>query len=410
MSLKRLEKVLQYTLDDLAKNGRLKGKEQVITDIKKAKGDKGPRYFLKGKEGKPFIRMNSNSYLGLSLKKEIISPGKEATRQFGTGPGAVRFISGTFQIHRKLEQMLAHFHKRDDAIIFSSAYATVVGILAPLISPETIVISDELNHNCIINAIRLSKPADKKIYKHLNMTDLEIEIQKSIDMAKRVIIVTDGIFSMRGDFAPLHKISELSQKYEEKFSEGVIVMVDDSHGVGCFGATGRGTEEYTGAAGIDILVGTLGKAFGVNGGYAVSNQTVITYLRESAPMYIYSNPISPAEAAEACQAIATIESDEGQIILDHLKRMTRRFETGLKEMGYEIIESDHPIVPLMVRDTKKTAGLVNFLLDRGVLATGLNYPVVPKGDEEIRFQINANHTPDDIDTVLAVLKEWKKQQ
>lgn len=408
MGLKRLEKALQFTLQDLAKKGRLKGKEQVITDIRKAKAGKGPRYFLRGKEGKPFIRMNSNSYLGLSLNKELISQGKEATRHFGTGPGAVRFISGTFQIHRKLEQMLAHFHKRDDAIIFSSAYATVVGILAPLISPETIVISDELNHNCIINAIRLSKPADKKIYKHLNMTDLEMEIQKSIDMAKRVIIITDGIFSMRGDFAPLPKISELSQKYQDRFSDGIIVMVDDSHGVGCFGGTGRGTEEYTGASEIDILVGTLGKAFGVNGGYAVSSQTVITYLRESAPMYIYSNPISPAEAAEACQAIAIMESDKGQIILDHLKRMTKRFEAGLKEMNYEIIESDHPIVPLMVRDTKKTAELVNFLLDRGVLATGLNYPVVPKGDEEIRFQINADHTPDDIDAVLAALKEWKK--
>jgi len=409
MSLNKLEKSLQIILDDLGEKGSLKGKEPIITDIRKPKGGKGPRYFLRGKEGKPFIRMNSNSYLGLSLNKELISQGKEATRHFGTGPGAVRFISGTFQIHRKLEQMLAHFHKRDDAIIFSSAYATVVGILAPLLSPETIIISDELNHNCIINAIRLSKPADKKIYKHLNMTDLEMEIQKSIDMAKRVIIITDGIFSMRGDYAPLPKISELSQKYQDKFSEGIIVIVDDSHGVGCFGGTGRGTEEYTGASGIDILVGTLGKAFGVNGGYAVSSQTVITYLRESAPMYIYSNPISPAEAAEACQAIAIMESDKGQIILDHLKRMTSRFETGLKEMGYEIIESDHPIVPLMVRNTKRTAELVNFLIDRGILATGLNYPVVPKGDEEIRFQVNANHTPDDIDTVLDVLKEWKNK-
>jgi len=409
MSLKKLEKVLQVTLDDLEKEGRLKGKELVITDIRKAKGEQGPRYFLKGREGKPFIRMNSNSYLGLSLKKEIISPGKESTRQFGTGPGAVRFISGTFQIHRKLEQKLAHFHHRDDAIIFSSAYATVVGILAPLISPGTVVISDELNHNCIINAIRLSKPADKKIYKHLNMTDLEMEIQKSINEAKRVIIVTDGIFSMRGDYAPLPKISELSQKYQDKFSEGIVVLVDDSHGVGCFGATGRGTEEYTGAEGVDILVGTLGKAFGVNGGYAVSSQTVITYLRENAPLYIYSNPISPAEAAEAHHSLEMMESDEGYIILDHLKRITKRFETGLKELGYEIIESDHPIVPLMVRDTKKTAQLVSFLIENGILATGLNYPIVPKGDEEIRFQVNADHTPYDIDTVLEVLRKWKKQ-
>ncbi|MFW6135073.1 MAG: aminotransferase class I/II-fold pyridoxal phosphate-dependent enzyme [Elusimicrobiota bacterium] len=410
MSLEKLENTLQSTLNNLEREGRLKGKEIVITDIKKAKGQEGPRYFLKGREGKPFIRMNSNSYLGLSLQKEIISRGKEVTQQFGTGPGAVRFISGTFQIHRKLERNLAEFHQRDDAIIFNSAYATVVGILVPLISSDTVVISDELNHNCIINAIRLSRPADKKIYKHLNMTDLEMEIQKSIDEAKRVIIVTDGIFSMRGDYAPLPKIVALSEKYQDKFSEGILVIVDDSHGVGCFGATGRGTEEYTGADGIDILVGTLGKAFGVNGGYAVSSQTVITYLRESAPFYIYSNPISPAEAAEACQSLELMESDEGHNILEHLRRMTKRFETGLKEMGYEIIESDHPIIPLMVRDTKKTKELVGFLIEHGILATGLSYPVVPKGDEEIRFQVNADHTPYDIDKVLEVMKKWKNKK
>jgi len=407
MSIKKLENTLQNTLNELKNECRLKGKEIVITDIRKAKGKEGPRYFLKNKEGKPFIRMNSNSYLGLSLNNKVISKGKEATRQFGTGPGAVRFISGTFQIHRKLEQKVAQFHRREDAIIFSSAYATVLGVLVPLISKDTTVISDELNHNCIINAIRLSQPADKKIYKHLNMTDLEMEIQKSINNARRVIIVTDGIFSMRGDFAPLPKITALAEKYQGEFSEGIIVIVDDSHGVGCFGATGRGTEEYTGAEGIDILVGTLGKAFGVNGGYAVSGQTVVTYLRENAPLYIYSNPISPAEAAEAYQSLELLESERGQAILDHLNRMTKRFETGLKEMGYEIIESDHPIVPLMVRDTQKTGELVNFLIENGILATGLNYPVVPRGDEEIRFQVNADHTPYDIDTVLEVLKKWK---
>jgi glycine C-acetyltransferase len=408
MSLEKLENVLQATLDNLDSEGRLKGKEIVITDIRKAKGEEGPRYFLKGKEGKLFIRMNSNSYLGMSLRKEVISRGKDATRKFGTGPGAVRFISGTFQIHRKLEQELAQFHHREDAIVFSSAYATVVGILAPLISPETVVISDELNHNCIINAIRLARPADRKIYRHLDMKELEEQIKQSVEQAKRLLIVTDGIFSMRGDYAPLAEISSISKKYQDHFSEGIVLIVDDSHGVGCFGATGRGTEEYTGADGVDILVGTLGKAFGINGGYAVSSQTVITYLRENAPLYIYSNPICPSEAAEACQSLEIMESDEGQFILDHLKRMTKRFETGLKELGYEIIESDHPIVPLMVRDTKKTAELVKFLIEYGILATGLNYPVVPKGDEEIRFQVNADHTPHDIDTVLEVLRKWKK--
>ncbi len=407
MGLEKLREVLKTSLADLEREGRLKGKEMIITEIRKAEGEEGPRYFLKGKEGKPFLRMNSNSYLGLSLRKEMISRGEETARQLGTGPGAVRFISGTFQVHRSLEQRLANFHHRDDAILFSSAYTTVLGVLAPLITAETIVISDELNHNCIINAIRLSRPAEKGIYSHLNMAELEEELKKSIGKAKRVIIVTDGIFSMRGDYAPLAEICQLSQRYEQHFSEGVLVIVDDSHGVGCFGETGRGTEEYTKADGVDILIGTLGKAFGVNGGYAVSNQTIITYLRESAPLYIYSNPISPAEAAEASQALSILESEEGHLILAHLRKMTKRFETGLKELGYEIIEGDHPIVPLLVRDTRKTAELVNFLLEHGILATGLNYPVVPRGAEEIRFQINADHTPHDIDMVLEVLKEWK---
>lgn len=407
MGLKRLEKVLQESLHSLEQEGRLKGRENIIIGIKKAEGEKGPRYFLKGWEGKPFIRMNSNSYLGLSLRQEMIAAGEEATRQFGTGPGAVRFISGTLQLHRQLEQKLAAFHKREDAIIFSSAYATVLGVLTPLIAADTIIISDELNHNCIINAIRLSRPLDKVVYKHLNMQELEDELKESIGKAKRIIIITDGIFSMRGDNAPLQGISRLVKDYEQNFSEGIIFVVDDSHGVGCFGPTGRGTEEYTQADGVDILIGTLGKAFGVNGGYAASSQTVVTYLRENAPLYIYSNPISAADAAEAYQALTIIDSEEGQAILQHLRKMTKRFETGLKEMGYEIIESDHPIVPLLVRDTKKTKKLGKFLIEHGILATGLNFPVVPRGDEEIRFQVNADHTPLDIDTVLAVLKEWK---
>ncbi|MEA1940338.1 MAG: pyridoxal phosphate-dependent aminotransferase family protein, partial [Candidatus Caldatribacteriota bacterium] len=282
-------------------------------------------------------------------------------------------------------------------------------ILTPLITPETIVISDELNHNCIINALRLSRPKDKKIYKHLDMKVLEERIKESIGQAKRLIIITDGIFSMRGDYAPLDIISKLSKKYDREFPENIILIVDDSHGIGAYGKTGRGTEEYTNADGVDILVGTLGKAFGVNGGYVTSNQTIITYLRESAPMYIYSNPISPAEASTALKSLEILDSKRGKEILTHLHEMTKKFENGLLGLGYEIIESDHPIIPLMVRDTNKTTDLVNYLIKNGILGTGLNYPVVPKGDEEIRFQINANHTSYDIDYALNVLKNYKER-
>jgi len=409
MGLNDLEKVLSQTLKELKNEGRLKGKEYIITKVKKGEGKKGPRYFLKGKGKQEFIRMNSNSYLGMSLREEIIQEEERATKKYGVGPGAARFISGTFLSHRELEKRLAKFHQREDAMLFSSAYSTVVGILTPLITSETIVISDELNHNCIINALRLARPKDKKIYKHLNMNELENKIKKSIGQAKRLIIVTDGIFSMRGDYAPLDIISNLSKKYDQKFPENILLVVDDSHGIGAYGKTGRGTEEYTNAKGVDILVGTLGKAFGVNGGYVTSNQTVITYLRETAPMYIYSNPISPAEASTALKSLEILDSERGKGILTHLHQMTKKFEKGLLDLGYKIIKSDHPIVPLMVRDTKKTTDLVNYLIENGILGTGLNYPVVPKGNEEIRFQINADHTPHDIEYTLAVLRDYKQK-
>jgi len=408
MSVNNIEKVLSQTLTELENEGRLKGKEYIITKVKKAQGEKGPRYFLKGKGEQEFIRMNSNSYLGMSLREEIIEAEERATKEYGVGPGAVRFISGTFQPHRELEKKLASFHQRDDAMLFSSAYSTVVGILTPLITSDTIVISDELNHNCIINALRLARPKDKKIYPHLNMNELEDRIKDSIDKAKRLLIITDGIFSMRGDYAPLNIISHLSQKYDQKFPENIMLIADDSHGIGAYGKTGRGTEEYTKAEGVDLLVGTLGKAFGVNGGYVTSSQTIITYLRETAPMYIYSNPISPAEASSALKSLEILDSDKGKEILLHLYQMTKKFEKGLLDLGYEIMESDHPIVPLMVRDTKKTTELVKHLIKNGILATGLNYPVVPKGDEEIRFQINADHTPYDIEYTLSVLKDYKQ--
>jgi len=408
MGLNNLEKVLSQTLKELKEEGRLKGKESIITKIKRSEEVKGPRYFLKGKGGQEFIRMNSNSYLGMSLREEVIQEEERVTKKYGVGPGAVRFISGTFQPHRELEKRLAAFHQRDDAMLFSSAYSTVVGILTPLITSDTIVISDELNHNCIINALRLSRPKDKKIYKHLDMNELEDRIKESIGQTKRLIIVTDGIFSMRGDSAPLDILSYLSQKYDQEFPENILLVVDDSHGIGAYGKTGRGTEEYTHAKGVDVLVGTLGKAFGVNGGYVTSNQTIITYLRETAPMYIYSNPISPAEASAALKSLEILDSEKGKDILEHLHQMTKKFEKGLLDLRYEIIESDHPIVPLMVRDTKKTSELVSYLIDKGIPATGLNYPVVPKGDEEIRFQINADHTPYDIDYALSVLKDYKQ--
>ena len=408
MSAKKLNDVFTQALDELRKKGTAKGKEMVITGVKPAEGANGPRYFIEGRENKEFLKMNANAYLGLSFRRDVIQAEEDAVKKFGAGPGAVRFINGTYKPHIELEEKLAKFHNKEAAMIFSSAYSAMMGIFAPLISKESIAISDELNHNCIINALRLSRPKVKEIYKHLDMKDLEEKIRNNIGQGKRIVIVTDGIFSMRGDYAPLDKISELAKKYDAEFEEGITLIVDDSHGVGAFGKTGRGTEEYTNADGVDVLIGTLGKALGVNGGYVTSTATIIKYLRETAPTYIYSNPITPSEASAAVKALEILDSKKGLELLEWLHKLTKRFEKGLVDLGYEIIESDHPVVPLMVRDTNKTTELVKYLTDKGILATGLNFPIVPKGDEEIRFQISAAHTESDIDYVLNVLKEYKQ--
>ncbi|KQC12545.1 MAG: 7-keto-8-aminopelargonate synthetase [Desulfuromonas sp. SDB] len=408
MAISNLVKVLDQELEDLKTKGTAKGKELIVEKAIKPQGEKGPRFLLKGFGNKEFIRMNSNSYLGMQFNEEVTAAEENAASSFGVGPGAVRFISGTYKPHRDLEKKLAEFHGREDAMIFSSAYSTVLGVLTPLITKQTIVISDELNHNCIINAVRLSRPQDKKIYKHLNMEELDKVIQECVGQAKRVVVVTDGIFSMRGDYAPLDKIMEITKKYNSEFPEDIIVVVDDSHGVGAFGETGRGTEQYTHAGKVDILIGTLGKAYGVNGGYITSSETVVNYLREKAPMYIYSNPITVSEAAAVIKVLEILNSDRGRQILEKLRKLTKKFEQGLVDLGFEIIASDHPIVPLLVRDTQKTSELVKYLVDNGVLGTGLNFPVVPKGDETIRFQINGDHTDFDIDAVLEILKKYKQ--
>ena len=265
--------------------------------------------------------------------------------------------------------------------------------------------SDELNHNCIINAIRLARPRARFVYPHLDLAAIEARLIEASSSCRRAIVVTDGVFSMRGDHAPLDAIAAIARRHDAAFAENLIVVVDDSHGVGAFGATGRGTEERTGGA-ADILVATLGKAFGVNGGYVAASRTVIDYLRETAPQYIYSNPIAPGEAMAARAAIDLVDGETGRALLARLGAMTARFKAGLVRLGFDTLPGDHPIVPLMVRESPRTAALVRHLRSHGVLATGLSYPVVPRGAEEIRFQICADHTPADIDDALGVLARF----
>ena len=402
MPIDKLNPLLMTKLDQLAQAGTSKRKERMITQRQAARDGFGPRYFLDGYADRAFLRMNANSYLGLSHHPRLIEAEENAVRRFGTGPGSVRFISGTFELHIELEKRLASFHRREAGMVFSAAYATVMGVLPQLVTGETLVVSDTLNHNSIISAIRIAQPAAKAVYAHLDTAGLSAILEQYAGEVKRVIVVTDGVFSMRGDHAPLRKINAICDQYEECFADGVITVVDDSHGVGAFGDSGRGTEEKTKTP-ADILIATLGKAFGVNGGYVVADQTVIDYLRETSPFYIYSNPITPAEAAAALQALEIVDSSEGMALLRKIKDLAAHLRDGFRSRGYETITGEHPIVPLLIHDTARTRQMVQRLFDYNILATGLSYPVVPKGDEEIRFQISAEHTESDIDYLLGSL-------
>src|SRR5450755_3286197 len=399
MAIHGLTESLSERLQQMEREGRLKGRESVVVGFVPSKDGRGPRFLIEDEGDKLFLRMNSNSYLGMAVRLEIVEAEERAAVDYGTGPGAVRFISGTWSPHVALERRLAAFHRRPAAVLFSSAYAAVMGLIPPLVS-------DELNHNCIINSIALSRPAEKHIYRHVDMGELERALEASTKTCRRAIVVTDGIFSMRGDHAPLDRIMGLARAYDAGFAENAIVVVDDSHGVGAFGETGRGTEEYTDAPPADLLVATLGKAFGVNGGYVVANETIIRYLRETSSFYIYSNPITPAEAAAAHKAVDLLDGPVGKALLNHLHSMTVRFKDGLTRLGFETLPGEHPVVPLMLRDTGRTKAMVAHLYRNCILATGLNYPVVPKGDEEIRFQISADHTSADIDAALEALASF----
>jgi len=403
MQNEKLRGALAGRLAELARTGRAKGKETVICGIAPPRDGEGPRYFVEGEGDRRFLRMNANNYLGMALRADVVAAEAAAGARFGVGPGAVRFIGGTWSPHVALERRLAAFHGRPAAMLFSSAYAAVLGTVAPLISDGAAVISDELNHNCIINAVALGRPAMKHVYRHLDLGDLERGLERAATQCAQAIVITDGVFSMRGDHAPLDRIVALARRYGDSFPEGAIVVVDDSHGVGALGRSGRGAEEQTRSAPVDVLVATLGKAFGVNGGYVVGDDTLIRYLREVSPLYVYSNPIAPAEAAAAHAAVDILDSPRGLALLEHLRAMTARFKAGLLELGCETLPGEHPVAPLLTRDTQRTLALTDELRKRGVLATGLAFPVVPKGEEEIRFQISADHTASDIDFALAVL-------
>lgn len=407
MTTTKLDKRLEKELTALKEEGRAKSEERVIQDYIQPSGDRGPRYKLLG-SNKEFIRLNSNSYLSLSNHPELIRAADDATHKFGVGPGAVRFIDGTFIHHKALEQRIADFLGKPSAKIFNSAYTANCGLALSISDKKTHWIGDQLNHNSIIRAMRISNipRSNKGIFKHNDMADLERCFDEVEPEIERAVVIFDGIFSMRGDHAPIDKIVDVCTSYDDKFTDGVITVVDDSHGIGAYGDAGRGTQDYCGVV-PDIVVGTFGKAFGVNGGFVAGSQILVEAIRQKADTYIYTNPLSVADCAAAVKALDICDSDEGLALLKCLKERTAQFRQGLDRLGLESIPGPHPVVPLMVRDTDKTHELVKYLYDHGVLVVGLTFPVVPKGDETIRFQINAAHTRADIDSVIGLLGKFE---
>lgn len=408
MSKQNFYATLQAEIDRVDSAAVSKRHEHVIS------GFKNHRATIAGKE---FCIFNSNDYLGLRFDPRLAEAEHQATIQYGASPGAVRFISGTLEIYQKLEKKLAEYHGRAAAMVTSSAFAANVGVLHALIKgqskdskvgSEVLVLSDALNHRSIIDGILVANlPSEqRKAYAHLNVDEVRSMLEEHKKLYKRVLIITDGIFSMLGECAPLDALRAIADEYDETYAEGVMLVVDDSHGVGVYGARGRGCEEVCNAQ-ADVLIGTMGKAFGADGGYVVANQVVIDYLRESTATYIYSNSISPGVAGAALQAVEIAGSDEGDVLRKHLYNSVNYIKQNISQTHYAFAkDSDHAIQPLLVGNPEETKKLTQHLFEKGVLITPINYPIVPKGQDEIRIQLSALHDVSDVDYLVEALSSF----
>ncbi|NIM48116.1 MAG: glycine C-acetyltransferase [Gemmatimonadales bacterium] len=351
------------------------------------------------------IILSSNNYLGLSAIPEIIQAGQAALERFGAGTASVRFICGTFTIHREVEQALADLVGTEASLTYVSCWNANEGLCATFLGPEDAVISDELNHASIIDSIRLAKAIVKcrsAVYKHSNMTDLEEKL-KSVADARTRLIMTDGVFSMEGDVARLADILELARKYD------AIVAVDDSHATGVLGKTGRGTPEHAGVLGeVDIITSTLGKALGgAAGGFTASSAAMCDYLTQRSRPQLFSNALPCTVAASALAAVRYLREHPERVT--RLHDSARYFRHRLVEMGFKPLEGDTPIIPVILGDTAKAIQMSNLLLGEGVFVTGFGYPVVPKGQARVRCQISAGHTQEDLDAALEAFHKVGRQ-
>jgi len=349
------------------------------------------------------LNMCANNYLGLADDPRLIEAAKASYDQWGYGLSSVRFICGTQQQHRVLEQKIAAFLGMDDTILYSSCFDANGGLFETLLGPEDAVISDELNHASIIDGVRLCK-AKRYRYKNNNMEDLRAQLEAATEAGCRTkLIATDGVFSMDGYIADLKSICDLADEFD------ALVMVDDSHAVGFVGETGRGTAQYCGVEGrVDIITGTLGKALGgASGGYTSARQEIVDLLRQRSRPYLFSNTLAPSICAAAIRTIDLLTESSDQ--LDKLNENTLYFRNELKKAGFDIAEGVHPIVPVMLYDAKIAQEFASRMLEKGVYVVGFCYPVVPKGKARIRTQVSAAHTREDLDFALKCFKEVRDE-
>ncbi len=347
------------------------------------------------------INFCANNYLGLASDEEIVEAAKEGLEDYGFGLSSVRFICGTQTIHKELEEKVAKFFRYDDAILYSSCWDANEGLFAAILNEEDVIISDELNHASIIDGIRLCS-ADREIYSHSNMDELEEILKRTQDHRVRVI-ATDGVFSMDGDYAKLDKICELADKYE------ALVVVDDSHATGFVGKSGRGTPERFGVDDrVDVITSTFGKALGgAAGGFATGRQVIVDILRQKSRPYLFSNTLPPTIVTAGIAAIDLIRETEE--LREQLRQNTLQFRNSMKEAGFEIKAGDHPIVPIMLGEAQLAKDMSDELLEEGIYVIGFSYPVVPRGEARIRVQLSAAHTEDQIDRAVDAFEKVGKR-
>ncbi len=343
--------------------------------------------------GREVIQLSSNNYLGLTTHPKMKAAAFRAIEKLGTGTGSVRTIAGTFSMHVELERKLAAFKHTEASLVFQSGFTANVGVLSALLDEQDIVISDALNHASIIDGIRLTKAA-RRIYQHADMGDLEKALQETQHYRKR-IVVTDGVFSMDGDVAPLPDIVELAEMYD------ALIMVDDAHASGVFGRNGRGTVDHFDLNGrVHIQVGTLSKAIGVLGGYVASSSAVCEYLIQRARPFLFSTSHPPAVTAACLAAVDVLLNEQG--LIDRLWENTRFFKQGLQDLGFDIGKSESPITPVIVGDEALTMKFSDRLFAEGVMGTCIGYPTVPAGAARVRTIVTAVHTKEDLQTALDV--------